>query len=137
MSEREGFFPNGQCRHYQRADGWAMLWCIRTDDGHTEHETAAGVRWTPDRDNGCPYCAERERMNAEYNVQPPMGPCPLHAAPDRADGAEMRDDDATVRGLGADEANEIMQSENTCPCELRPRARHKSWCANREDGSRT
>lgn len=30
----------------------------------------------------CPYCAERERMNVEYNVQPPMGPCPLHAPAD-------------------------------------------------------
>lgn len=26
----------------------------------------------------CPYCVERRRMNVEYNVQPPMGHCPLH-----------------------------------------------------------
>lgn len=45
---RPGFFPNGQCRHYQLADGWAKIWCIRTEDGHTEHETAGGVIWTPD-----------------------------------------------------------------------------------------
>lgn len=45
---RPGFFPNGQCRHYQMADGWAKIWCIRTEDGHTEHETAGGVRWIPE-----------------------------------------------------------------------------------------
>ena len=49
MSDK--FFPNGQCRHYQLVDGWAKVWCIRTDEGHTEHETANGVRWIPDRTN--------------------------------------------------------------------------------------
>ena len=45
MDQRPGFFPNGQCRHYQLADGWAKVWCIRTQDGHTEHETSGGFRW--------------------------------------------------------------------------------------------
>ena len=52
MTERPGFFPNGQCRHYQLADGWAKLCCVRTEDGHTEHETAGGVRWSATREIG-------------------------------------------------------------------------------------
>lgn len=47
----------------------------------------------------------------------------------------MRDDDATVDGLGPNEVYEIMQSENTCPCAFSPRARHTPWCTNRENGS--
>lgn len=45
MDQRTGFFPNGQCRHYWLVDGWAKIWCVRTEDGHTEHETEAGMRW--------------------------------------------------------------------------------------------
>lgn len=42
----DGFFPSGQCRHYQLVDGWAKVWCIRTDPGHVEHETPSGTLWT-------------------------------------------------------------------------------------------
>lgn len=42
---RARFFPNGMCRHYQLVDGWAKVYCIRTDEGHTEHETKGGKRW--------------------------------------------------------------------------------------------
>lgn len=45
---RPGFFPNVHCRHHQVADGWAKVWCIRTEDGHTEHEAEGGVVWTSD-----------------------------------------------------------------------------------------
>lgn len=45
MPDRPGFFPKGQCRHYQLVDGWAKVWCIRTEDGHTQHETPGGVIW--------------------------------------------------------------------------------------------
>ncbi len=53
MSE---FFASGHCRHYQLVDGWAKVWCIRTDEGHTEHRTESGQRWvaalTPDGQEG-------------------------------------------------------------------------------------
>lgn len=39
-----------RCRHYQLVDGWAKVWCVRTEFGHTEHETAAGFRWTSEVD---------------------------------------------------------------------------------------
>lgn len=52
MSPHTRFFPNGRCRHYQLVDGWAKIWCVRTNEGHTEHETATGVRWTLDRPDG-------------------------------------------------------------------------------------
>lgn len=34
-------------------------------------------------DPHCPYCAEREKQNRQYNVQPPLGPCSLHVGPAR------------------------------------------------------
>ncbi len=49
MTEQEPrpvFFPGGTCRHHEVVDCWAKVYCIRTEDGHTEHETAAGKKWT-------------------------------------------------------------------------------------------
>lgn len=43
--QRSTFFSNGQCRHYQLVDGWAKLYCVRTEEEHAEHETEGGVRW--------------------------------------------------------------------------------------------
>lgn len=49
-AQRSGFFPDGRCRHYQLIEGWAKVYCTRTDEGHTEHETEAGTRWAEVQD---------------------------------------------------------------------------------------